>query len=455
MKSRFGVIAWAFATGSLLALAPLAPAGAQDGAVDNWSVIHAGTLITDARLAPRTNASLIVRNGVVDDVRDGYIAATEAGAPAGANVDVIELRDATVMSGLIDTHTHLSSEMSPRSKVRNVTYEQADFAIDSTVFARRTLDAGFTAIRDPGDELAIYALKRGIEGGKVAGPRILTAGRIISATGGHGQRLGYNHDLTLHFAEANTALCDGIETCRKAVREQVAEGADFIKIAATGGVLTDVASGTGQQFTAEELNAIVEVAHMLGKKVACHAHDNAGIIAALKAGVDSIEHGSFADGEALTLLRKNGAYLVPTLLAGETTVEAANTPGYFSPAIAEKARHVGPQMIQALARAHKAGVRIAFGTDTGVSKHGENAREFGLLVKAGLSPREALVAATVNAADLIGLSGKLGTLEPGKYADIIATRGNPLQDIATLSDVAFVMKGGVVYKNALYQGSLK
>jgi len=244
----------------------------------------------------------------------------------------------------------------------------------------------------------------------------------------------------------STGTCDGADDCRRAVRLQVKRGADVIKITATGGVLSETAAGTDQQFTDAELEAIVETAHALGRKVAAHAHGTDGINAALRAGVDSIDHGSFTDESSIKLFKRTGAYLVPTVVAGVTVIEMAEQEGFFPPPIRAKAIAVGAQLMKMLGQVNKAGVKIAFGTDAGVSPHGGNAREFLLMVDAGMTPMESIVAATINAADLLGLSDEIGTIEPGKAADLVATDASPLADIAELSRIAFVMKSGEVYR---------
>jgi len=361
---------------------------------------------------------------------------------------VIDLRDRFVMPGLIDCHTHITSEYSRDRALRNVQETDADAAIDGVVYARRTLRAGFTTIRNVGSRGdAAFALRDAIDAGKVAGPRILVAGESISPTGGHSDSTHNYRDDLWDLPGAMEGIADGVAECRKAVRAQVKRGADVIKLTATGGVLSATAAGTDRQFFMDELRAIIDTAHLLGRKVAAHAHGADGIKAALRAGVDSIEHGTFVDDESIALFRETGAYLVPTILAGVTVAEKAEEPGYYPPMVADKAARVGPMIQDAFARAYEGGVRIAFGTDSGVSPHGENAREFLLMVEAGMPPMEAIKSATVNAADLCGLSDDLGTIESGKLADLIAVDGDPLQDIAQMQRVVFVMKAGQAFKD--------
>jgi imidazolonepropionase-like amidohydrolase len=307
--------------------------------------------------------------------------------------------------------------------------------------------AGFTTVADLGaDNDAIFALRKATALGDVPGPRILAAGSAISVHGGHGDVNGFREDV-MHVLRPGS-VCSGPADCRRAVREQVWLGADIIKITATGGVLSNTAAGLAQQFSDDELEAIVDAAHRMGRRVTAHAHGTDGINAFLKAGGDSIEHGTYLDKDSIALFKKNGGYLVPTLEAGDFVARVASGPNNFlTPAQSAKALEAGPKMLDMARRAHEAGVKIAFGTDTGVSAHGDNAYEFVLLVKAGLSPMEAIQAATVNAADHLQISKDAGALTPGHSADIVAVAGDPLADISVLQKVGFVMKQGVVYKD--------
>lgn len=311
-----------------------------------------------------------------------------------------------------------------------------------TVFARRILNAGFTTIRNVGGPReAVFALRNSINKGIILGPRIVAGGRTISPLGGGGDDNGFRPDV---FDKPHSGICNGADDCRRAVRNQVKYGADMIKYVATGGVLSKIATGIGQQFTDEEQAAIVQSAHAMGRKVAAHAHSKGGIESALRAGVDSIEHGSFLDKESIKLFKKHGAYLVPTLLAGATVVDiATNKPGFFIPEVAAKAKRVGPLMAKALYSAYKGGVKIAFGSDSGVSNHGLNGQELVLMVKAGMPEKDVLISATINAAELTGQSDSIGTLEKGKSADIIAAKGNPFQNISVLLEPSFVMVRGI------------
>lgn len=426
-------------TTAALAASPTALAG-------DASVLHCGTLLAaPGQGEPVRDVSIGVLDGRIVRVEKGFV--TPAAFGEGfAEATVIDLKDSFVLPGLIDCHTHITWEMNPAQRLQAVELSDADFALQGLVYAGRTLRAGFTTIRNVGSQgRATFALRDAIERGHVEGPRILEAGQSITPTGGHADRtLGYREDL-FHVPGAMQGVADGPDECRKAVRSQVKRGADLIKLTATGGVLSATAAGTEQQFTDEELKAIVETAHLLGRKVAAHAHGTAGIKAALRAGVDSIEHGSFLDDEAIALFKSSGAYLVPTLHAGMTVARIASMEdSYFLPPVRAKALDVGPKMQAALGKAYRAGVRIAFGTDCGVGPHGDNAREFLLLVEAGMTPMDALASATVSAADLLGLSDDIGTIAPGKAADIVAVKGSPLQDISAMQRVGFVMKDGRV-----------
>jgi imidazolonepropionase-like amidohydrolase len=425
---------------ALLPLLPLQEAAPSRVESERW--LHCGTLLVKPGSPPILDATLIVRGTRIAEVRAGFI-----DPPQGSGAEVVDLRTAFVMPGLIDCHTHINMEISRNSRLERVEMSDADAALQGSVFARRTLEAGFTTIRNVGSGGdSVFALRDAINSGMLPGPRILAAGASLSPSGGHADGThGYRDDL-FEVPTAMEGIADGPDECRKAVRLQVKRGADVIKLTATGGVLSATNAGTEQQFFQDELEAIVDTAHQLGRRVAAHAHGKEGIKAALRAGVDSIEHGSFLDDEAIALFVETGAYLVPTLLAGRTVVEMAEDPAFFPAPVRIKARAVGPVMIQALGRAHEAGVKIAFGTDSGVSRHGDNWREFPLMVEAGMSPMATLRSATVDAAALCGLESELGTLDSGKRADVIALEKNPLQAIGRMRDVVFVMTAGRVHE---------
>mgnify|MGYP005993840163 CR=1 FL=1 len=406
---------------------------------DQWKIIHAGTLLSDAREDVRSEQSIIVRNNETLEVRDGYVLPSQVSG--AANARVIDLRNQFVMSGLIDAHTHILSQQEPNGREIRVTRSSQLTTLMGLEFGMRTLRAGFTTIRNVGgDRNAIFALRDAINQGIVMGPRIRAAGQGITRTGGHGDGGGFRDDI---FPHPHSGVCDGVAECRKAVRTQVKYGADHIKYVATGGVLSQTATGTGQQFTDEEQVALVQAAHAMGRKVAAHAHGKIGLEAALRAGVDSIEHGSYLDEETAELFVQTGAYLVPTLIAGYTVERiATERPDFFVPEVRQKALEVGPVMRNALRIAYERGVKIAFGTDAGVNDHGTNAYEMVLMNEAGMAERDILISATVNAADLMDLTDITGTIEAGKNADIIATAGNPLEDISALMRPTFVMARG-------------
>lgn len=416
----------------LTAIVPAAFAG-------NVTLIHAGRLLADpANGRVETHRTIVVRDGRIAEIRAGF---TDE-----ANATIVDLRDSFVLPGLIDSHVHLCHENGPNDKLDRVTRTSADWAIEGARFAAVTLRAGFTTVANLGDDNdAIFALRDGIAAGKIPGPRIIAAGNVISPHGGEGDIHGYRPDVAKVLQRP--ALCSGADECRRIVRQQIQRGADIIKIVATGAVLSDVAAGVGQQFTAEELVAIVDTAHALDRRVTAHAHGANGLNAALAAGVDSIEHGTFLDEKSVELFKKRGAYLVPTLLAGATVTEWAHDPkGFLSPQAKAKALQVGPKMLDMGRRVHTAGLKVAFGTDASVAPHGTNAREFSLLVQAGFTPLEAIQAATVAGADHLGLSAEIGSLAPNKSADIVAVKGNPLEDITELARVRFVMKGGEIHR---------
>ncbi|HEY9554287.1 amidohydrolase family protein [Allosphingosinicella sp.] len=431
-----------FALTALLSAALATAAPAQAPASGSEVFIHAGALLDRPGEEPRGNATLVVRDGRIVSVQDGF-----SQPPPGATL--IDLSDRFVLPGLIDSHVHLSSDRAGQEGLIASFTESEQMAAYETLWnAQKTLQAGFTTVRNLGDEGATLALRDAIARGWATGPRIVDAASSISTTSGHmDSRLGIREEL--HEAIPHDNLCDGADDCRKAVRRQIGRGADVIKIATTGGVNSRIGAGLGAQMFEDEAKAIVDTAHLYGKKVAVHAHGADGIVLALRAGADSIEHGTLLDEEGIALFKKTGAYYVPTLSTVNGYLEriAAN-PNAYPPEVRKKIDWRIGITGKSLQKAVPAGVKIAFGTDAGVSKHGRNADEFELMVKHGMTPQAAIKAATVNAADLLGLAKEIGTLEPGKAADIIAVSGNPLEDVTVLKQVGFVMKDGEVHKDA-------
>jgi imidazolonepropionase-like amidohydrolase len=402
----------------------------------NETVIHAGRLLAEPGQSPKAAQSVRIAGGKIVAIAEGFV-----DPPEGARL--IDLKNRFVLPGLIDCHVHLTSQLGPGYRLRLVEDSDPKTGLDGAYRAGLTLAAGFTTVRDVGARKpeVIFALRAAIAEGKVPGPRILCVGATLSPTGGHAQVYGFRNDVCACVQSA-TGVCDGVDSCRKAVRTQVAQGADAIKFVATGGVLSDIRAGVDQQFTTDEIRTIVETSHHLGRRVSAHAHGAAGINAALAAGVDSIEHGSFMDDESIRLFLEHDAFHTPTIIAGMTVLEMAREGGVLSPAQTEKAMVVGEHIKTALARSYKAGVKISFGTDMGVGPHGRNAREFGYMVEAGMTPADAIKAATVSAADLLDITDVAGSLAAGKSADIIAVDGDPLADVTELERVRFVMARG-------------
>jgi len=434
-----GVLAGLTVAGPVAAQAPASAVISPQGPS---TYVHVGRLLADpaSGLVSR-DKTLVIRASRIVEIQDGFT------QPASQDSPVIDLSSAFVMPGLIDSHVHLTGEQNPNSRLENVTLSNADEAMVGARFARRTLMAGFTTVVDLGaNNEAIFALRGAVARGDVPGPSIIAAGSGVSIHGGHGDANGYREDVMHLFSGEN--ICSGPEDCMRAVRMQVRSGADIIKITATGGVLSNTAAGLGQQFTDDELAGIVEAAHRMGRKVTAHAHGADGINSFLRAGGDSIEHGTYLDDESIRLMRREGVFLVPTLMAGDFVMKIASGPAnFFTPAQTAKALEAGPRMLDMARRAHAGGVRIAFGTDSGVSAHGDNAGEFRLLVQAGLTPLEAIRTATVNAAEHLGLTAEAGRLATGMPADLIAVDGDPLTDVTELERVTFVMRHGIVHRH--------
>ena len=408
------------------------------------TLVHAGHLLDRPGQAQRGASTLVIKDGKVAEVLDGFV-----NPERYAGAAVIDLRKRYVLPGLIDSHVHLTSDRAGiEGQLAGVTDSVAAGAYEAQMNARKTLHAGFTTVRNLGDGNGItLALRDAIARGWVQGPRIIDAGTSISTTSGHMDgRLGYA-DWVQHGV-TTTNLCDGPESCRKAVRMQIGRGVDVIKIATTGGVNSVIGAGVNKQMFDDEAKSLIEAAHLYGKKVAVHAHGATGINLALAAGADSIEHGTLLDDEGVKLFLKSGAYYVPTLSTINGYKERiANNPDAYPPAVRAKIDWRIGITGKALRQAHGRGIKIAFGTDAGVSKHGRNADEFELMVQFGMKPAEAIKAATVNAADLLGIGAVAGTLEAGKSADLIAVGADPLADVGVLKNVEFVMKAGEVVKH--------
>ena len=413
------------------------------------TLIQAGTLLAVPGEEPAVGQTVVVRDGRVIAIEDGWIEQWSGDDESPARV--LDLRDRFVMPGFIDLHVHLLSQSGDERKSQFVERSDSYFALQGSQFARWTLEAGFTTVRDLGARgHAIFALRDGVRDGLVPGPRILASGQAITPSGGHGDIHGFRIEILRALPALGT--CDGPDDCRRAVRQMVKRGADVIKVTATGGVLSETATGTGQQFTQEELNAIAETAHALGRKVTAHAHAREGIEAALRADFDSIEHAMWADEGTMELFLETGAWMVPTVYpitaVGDTPEKMRAGPfGNLPPPIMAKLLELGRQPKDMVALAHSMGVKIALGTDSAVSPHGENANEFIEYVNAGMTPMQALMSGTVHAAEAGGISDLTGSLEPGKAADLVALAGNPLDDISAVLDVRLVMRDGIVFKH--------
>jgi imidazolonepropionase-like amidohydrolase len=421
---------------SFAALAALLTAGAASAA----TLIHAGRLIDGTDAAPRERVTIAVEAGRIRSIDGGFT------APAGGD-EVVDLSGATVMPGFMDMHVHLTSEHSRTSELDSVKKSESDRAYDSVVFAERTLLAGFTTVRNLGDQWnTSIALKRAIDAGKVKGPRIFTSGRSIGTRGGHADATNSFGPFLKSDDPRLDTVCNGADSCREAVRQRYKDGADSIKITATGGVLSIAKSGSAPQFTDEELAAVISTAHDYGMKVAAHAHGAEGIKRAARNGIDSIEHGTFMDDEGIRVMKEKGTHYVPTISAGRWVYDQAQDPTYFPAIVRPKALEVGPQIQRTFTKAWKAGVTIMFGTDCGVCAHGDNGKEFAYMVDAGMPVLDAIRSATIVPARYLEIDDRLGSLEAGKVADIVAVPGDPLTDVHLLERVSFVMKDGVIYK---------
>ena len=406
------------------------------GSAGAQTIIHAGQLFDAAAGEVIEEATIVVEGDRIQAVQMGYV-----GEPD------IDLTGAFVMPGWIDAHVHIGGELSPDSFVEEFTLEPADLALRAVPYAERTLMAGFTTVRDLGTDHGVaQSVRRAVAEGHIVGPRIFTAGKSLATTGGHADPTnGVNRALRGDPGPAE-GVVNGLDDAYEAVRARYKEGSDLIKITATGGVLSQAASGQNPQFTEAEIAAIVAAARDYGYRVAAHAHGTEGMRRAVVAGVDSIEHGTFMSDEVMELMKERGTWYVPTISAGVFVGEKAEVEGYFSEVVRPKAAAIGPVIIDTFAQAYRTGVPIAFGTDTGVSPHGDNWREFVYMVEAGMPAMEAIASATRSAAVLLNQWENLGSIEPGKYADIIAVPGDPREDVEEFGRVHFVMKGGEVFR---------
>lgn len=401
--------------------------------------LHCGRILP-INVPEMTESTIIVTGNTITSIERGF-----RSAPAEATV--IDLKKYTVTPGLIDCHVHLEWEQSRQSYNEKYTLNPADIAFRSAVYARRTLDIGFTTVRDLGGTGVNIALRNAIQAGWTPGPRILTAGRALSITGGHGDgTTGARWDV-FDPPGPEMGIADGPDECRAAVREQIKSGADLIKVCATGGVLSLARDGRLPHYALDELETIVQTARDLGVSVAAHAHGDEGMRRAVEAGVASVEHGTFMSEATMEAMIAHGTWLVPTLTAGQAVSDSAMfAKGFFPEVVRKKALEVCPQLLATAGKAYKKGVKIAFGTDSGVSPHGKNNLEFGLMAQAGMKNTDILRAATADAATLLGIQNLVGSIEPGKIADIIAVEGNPLEDIRAMTQVKFVMKEGKVHR---------
>ena len=384
--------------------------------------------------------TIVIAGDKIKTIENGFLSGSE-------NDVIIDLRNKTVLPGFIDLHVHIESESNPNTYVERLTDNEADIAFKATVFAKKTLMAGFTTVRDLGGSGVNIAIRNAINKGIVDGPRIFTAGKSIATTGGHADPTnGRSHEFT-GDPGPKEGVVNSPDEGRKAVRQRYKDGSDVIKITATGGVLSVAKNGKNPQFTIDEIKAITETANDYGMLTAAHAHGDEGMQRAIKGGIKTIEHGSYMSDATMDLMMQYNAYLVPTITAGKQVAEKAEIPGYFPEVVAVKAREIGPLIQGTFAKAYKKGVNIAFGTDAGVFPHGLNAKEFGYMVEAGMPAIEALRSATVTNANLLGVGDEIGQLKNGYLADIVAVYGDPLKDITLLENLSFVMKNGVVYKN--------
>ena len=403
--------------------------------------LHCGKLVDTKSGKVLTEKTIIVSGKKIIAIENGYV------NPKNSNDTIIDLKSKTVMPGLIDMHVHIESETNPKKYLEVFTQNEADVAFSSTQYAKISLMSGFTTVRDLGGSGVNVALKKAIASGKIVGPRIFTAEKSLATTGGHADPTnGYRRDLAGNPGPKE-GVVNSVEDAKKAVRQRYKNGADLIKITATGGVLSVAKNSSNPQFTLEEIKAICDTAKDYGFHVAAHAHGDEGIQRAILGGVKTIEHGTLMSKETMALMKKHDVYLVPTISAGKFVSEKAKIKNYYPDIIVPKALDIGPKLQDMFGRAYKAGVGIAFGTDAAVFYHGDNAKEFGFMVEAGMPAIETIQSATITNAMILKMEDQLGQLKTGFIADIVATNDNPIDNIKTMENVVFVMKEGKVYKN--------
>ncbi len=401
--------------------------------------IHCGKLIDTKAGKVLSKKTIIVSGNTISTIENGYISGKKGDT-------TIDLKDKTVMPGLIDMHVHLEGETNPKAYLQRYTDSEADIAYGSVNFAQKTLMAGFTTVRDLGGSGVNISLKKAIAQGKIEGPRVFTAGKILSSTGGHGDPTNGSKRSLIGDPGPKDGVINSIEDAKKAVRQRYKNGADLIKITATGGVLSVAKSSSNPQFTVEEIKAICETAKDYGFHVAAHAHGDEGMQRAILGGVKTIEHGTLMSEKTMDLMKQYNAYLVPTITAGKEVTEKAAIKNYYPEIIVPKALEIGPKIQNTFKKAYDRGVGIAFGTDAGVFKHGQNGKEFGFMTEAGMPAMAVLQSATITNAKILNMQDQLGQIAPGFFADIVAVNDDPTQKISTMEDVVFVMKEGKVYK---------
>jgi len=403
--------------------------------------ILCGKLIDTKTGKIATKKTIVVEGNKISKVYNGYV------QPKNKRDKVINLKSNVVMAGLIDLHVHIESEYDPKTYMSRFTMNEADIAFKSTKFAKKTLEAGFTTVRDLGGTGVNIALRNAISNGAVVGPRIFTAGKAIGTTGGHADPTNGRKRTLMGNPGPKEGVVNSVDDARKAVRQRYKNGADVIKITATGGVLSVAKNGQNPQFTLEEIKEICKTARDYGMSIAAHAHGDEGMRRAVLGGVTTIEHGTLMSTETMELMKEYGTYYVPTITAGKEVADNAKIKGFYPEIIVPKALEIGPKIQNTFAKAYKSGVKIAFGTDAGVFPHGRNGKEFGYMVEVGMPAMEAIQSATITNAEILKMKDKLGQIQKGFLADIIAVNEDPTKNISTMEHVVFVMKNGIVYKN--------